>query len=357
MNDKILNSNDMYTVEVDCVNDAQWSDTLNSFEDATIYQTFAYGTVRWGSKNLSHIVLKNGESVVAAAQLVIKKIPFVRLGVAYAPWGPVWRVKDGEKNKAYLEQILKALINEYALKRGLLLQCSPPDIAGEDDEIVSIYRNAGFNKDLRVNPYRTFIIDMTRSIEELRTGLDSKWRNQLNKALKNDLEVSEGSSDSDYKVFLDLQREMQDRKKYTPGVDYDEFRDILNQLPDSQKMKIYICSHEGVPVAATIISLIGKRGIYLLGATANSGMQLNGSNLLQWRIIEWLKNQGCSCYDLGGIDPENNPGVYHFKNRLAGKNGEEFFHIGQYSISGNFLNYPVFGVVTALRGIVNRIMK
>jgi len=37
-------------------------------------------------------------------------------------------------------------------------------------------------------------------------------------------------------------------------------------------------------------------------------------------------------YDLGGIDPENNPAVYNFKH---GTRGEEVFHIGTFDICAN----------------------
>ena len=42
------------------------------------------------------------------------------------------------------------------------------------------------------------------------------------------------------------------------------------------------------------------------------------SVLLQWTLIEWLKENSFKWYDLGGIDPERNPGVYHFKKGLFG---------------------------------------
>jgi hypothetical protein len=40
--------------------------------------------------------------------------------------------------------------------------------------------------------------------------------------------------------------------------------------------------------------------------------------MLQWTLIRWLKENGFKWYDLGGIDPERNPGVYHFKRGLSG---------------------------------------
>ena len=50
--------------EIDCVTKAQWSALLNHFEDANIYQTWSYGAVRWGERNLSHLLLKQDGEVI-----------------------------------------------------------------------------------------------------------------------------------------------------------------------------------------------------------------------------------------------------------------------------------------------------
>lgn len=47
-----------YDVEIDQVEKTEWSKLVQRFDDATIYQTWSYGLVRWGEKNLSHLVLK-----------------------------------------------------------------------------------------------------------------------------------------------------------------------------------------------------------------------------------------------------------------------------------------------------------
>src|SRR5690242_12551204 len=77
-------------VEVDCCTPAEWSQMLELFADANLYQTWSYGKVRWGETNLSHLVLKRGEDVVAMAQLRIVRPPWLRAGIAYVRWGPLF---------------------------------------------------------------------------------------------------------------------------------------------------------------------------------------------------------------------------------------------------------------------------
>ena len=89
-------------------------------------------------------------------------------------------------------------------------------------------------------------------------------------------------------------------------------------LAPAERLRIFICLKDGAPVSGLVASKIGGTGIYLLGATNDVGMLHKGSYLLQWRVIEWLREEGADAYDLGGIDPQLNPGVYHFKAGLGG---------------------------------------
>ncbi len=84
-------TNMTYDVEVDNVSKDKWTSLLQQFNDANIYQTWTYGSVRWGERSLSHQVVKKDGEIIAIAQVAIKKIPFGGVGVAYSPWGPLWR--------------------------------------------------------------------------------------------------------------------------------------------------------------------------------------------------------------------------------------------------------------------------
>ncbi len=321
-----------YRVEIDRVNEDEWSKLLLEYADATIYQTWSYGGVRWGRRNISHLVLKRNGVVVGLSQVVTKIVPLLGAGVAYVPWGPLWRKEASECDTNNLRELLLSLYKEYVVNRNLLLRIAPNIIKNDGIEVCSMFEELGFKKNISVAPYRTFLVDLSPSLIEMRRKLDQKWRNQLNRSEQNGLNIKEGSSDQLYGIFLRLQKEMQSRKQYKPGVDYDEFRIIQEKLPQQLKMRIHVCEFEGKPVTATLVSAVGDSGIYLLGATGDEGLKLKGAYLSQWLIIQWLKKRGCRWYDLGGINPEKNPGVYHFK---AGLSGKDVCHIGQYELCDN----------------------
>lgn len=331
-----------YCVAIDKDDKHEWEKKLQLFDDASIYQTWSYGAVRWGQDNLSHVVIKRNNEIVAASQLRILKIPLLNIGIAYLSWGPMWRRHGFKVELNIFEKIIKALKEEYAVKRGLFLRIQPNVLQENSDEIVSVLYKEGFKKNLEIQPYRTLMLALSPGMNEIRKALDQKWRNQLNRAEKNNLKIIEGNSDELYRIFLDLQKEMHDRKKYVPGVDYDEFREMQKDLPEVLKMIIIICEYGEKVLTATIGSKIGDTGVYLLGATGDEGMKMKGAYISQWRIVEIMKESGCRWYDLGGIDPENNPGVYHFKSGISRR---EVCHIGQFEISqGKISSLVVKGV-------------
>jgi len=229
MNPERLGSH--YDYEVDQVEKYEWSKIIKQFDDATIYQTWSYGLVRWGEKNLSHLVLKKSGEVVGLAQSIIKKLPIVKAGIAYIPWGPIWQRRGEQINYDNLRQILKGLKQEYVLNRKLLLRMTPKEIEGHDDRITKIYLRERFKRAPSVVSNRTLLLDLAPSLEDIRKNIAQKWRNQLNRAERNNLKIVEGTSDESYETFLVLQKEMLNRKGFVPGVDYNEFREIQKNLP------------------------------------------------------------------------------------------------------------------------------
>jgi len=293
---------------------------LDLFYDANIYQTSAYGGVRWGEKNLSHLVLKREGDVVGMAQLRIVRPTPLKFGMAYLRWGPLCERRGKGLDPEVFTRVAVALEEEYLGKRRLLLRILPNAFAGTPRAAAIQAAFCRFTPepfDLG-SAYRTFVLDLAPSLDELRKGLDKKWRNQLTRAEKNNLKVVAGSGRDEFRVFLGMYNQMRNRKTFETTVDVEEFGRIQESLPESQRMRILICEDKGVPVAGLVTSAMGDSAIYLLGATSDEGLNSKGAYLLHWTVIQWFKENGIRWYDLGGIDPEGNPGVYHFKRGFSG---------------------------------------
>jgi hypothetical protein len=111
-------------------------------------------------------------------------------------------------------------------------------------------------------------------------------------------------------------------------------------------MNILICKDKDIPVAGLVASAMGDSAIYLLGATSDAGLNAKGAYLLQWTMISWLKELGIKSYDLGGIDPVGNPGVYHFKK---GFSGADICQIEPHAASSSAVSSGMVTVGSAMR--------
>jgi hypothetical protein len=310
----------VWQIEVDHATPAEWARMLDLFEDANLYQTWSYGAVRWGRKTLSHLVLKGNDEVLGMAQLRIIRPTRLNFGMAYLRWGPLCHRRGRGLDAEAAIGMARALHEEYVCKRRLLLKILPNAFVGSPRAALLQSAFSRFTQEPRTsaNTYRTFSLDLTPSLDQLRRNFDAKWRNKLTQSEKKGLKVVAGNGIDEYRTFCRMYSQMFKRKAFETTVDVEEFGRIQENLPEAHRMRILICEHGGIPVAGIVVSTMGDSAIYLLGATSDEGLNSKGAYLLQWTMIQWLKENGFRWYDLGGVDPESNPGVYSFKRGLSG---------------------------------------
>lgn len=327
-----------------------WDGVIRSFEDASIYQAYAYGAVRWGERNLSHLVMIKDGKVFAAAQLRIVRMPVLPVGVAYARWGPLWRMRGGESDPEVLAEMLEHMRNEYCGRRGLVLQIIPNayPTKGMGDEFINALEKTGFREDALLPRYRTFHVDLTPAAEVMRKRLNQKWRNQLNGSEKNELEFEVAHDTRAYGEFVHLYHGMRDRKGFDSAVDVGEFGRIHEMLAGDRRMAVFLARKDGQAVGALVCSLMGDTAIYLLGATNDRARELKASYFLHWQAMLWLKSEGARCYDLGGIDPVSNPGGHHFK---SGFGGHDVTQIAPASLIEGWFGEAAWRGISWLRGM------
>ncbi len=316
--------------EIDKIDREKWDGLIAQFDDASLSQTWSMGTLSKKGRSVSHIVLKAGEEILGCCQARLLRLPFFNLGIADIDWGPLYRKKGQEENSEVLIHLIRRIKDEYGVKRGYLVRIWPRATGDRKEVFKEILEDEGFKLNVSERPYRTFLLDLSAPIEDLRKNLSANWRRNLNKAERAGLNVVEGTKDELFEIFVTFAKEMWERKNLKASMDYQLYRRIQEDLPESMKMHIMICNDGNEPVCAVICSAIGDTGIYLLGATGEKALKLNSSYLLQWRMIEWIKGRGVAYYDLGAHNPQLNPGGYQFKLGIAGKKGWEETYLGEY---------------------------
>ena len=305
--------------------------------------------------------MTDSSEIVAAAQVRIMSIPVFGASIAYVISGPLFHSSSRRDDWKALRQALRALRNEYVGRRRISLRVNPLFPREYERDCLSVFHDEGYSYVTPAEAKHTIIIDVSPPLVELRRGLEQKWRNQLNQAERNRrLEILEGSDDQTFEMFLRMYRQMLVRKGLPEPGDIRTFRAMQPLLPDRLKMNVILVLEAGAPSAGVVCSAIGRRGIYLFGATADAGMRNKASYLAQWRVLQWIKEKGCTEYDLHGTNATANPGVYRFKTGLCGKNGKEVELMGHFDSHPGTLGKTVLSVATAanrLRRSANRVYE
>lgn len=303
--------------EVDRSSPAEWAEIGRHFLDHSIYQTWAFGEVSaadTGSR-ISRAIVREGGDVIGAAQVRIKKIPFLNTGLAYIYFGPMSRRRDSRDR---FSEVLSALREEFATRQGLGLRIVANRWKAAPDSGGDLAREAGFTVAESIPAYRTILVELSGDSDTLRKNLAQKWRNGLNQAEKRGVVVEVRTDDDAMGEFERLYEQMWSRKQFETGVEVSSFGRLQRLLSDPEKLSIHMAYKDGAFVAGHVSSLLGDTCIYLLGASNDAGRECKASYALQWQAMTSAKNAGAGWYDVGGIDPVANPGVYHFKSGLGG---------------------------------------
>ncbi len=320
---------DFYSVDTRPFDRRQWHDILLHFDDANLMQAWSYGAARWGEDNLSHVVLRKNGEIVSAAQVVTKKIPVLGSGLSHIKRGPLWHPRGQERDPEVLRQMIRALREIYAVQRGMLLRIFPACIQNLG-LMRSIFDEEGFERNFSIGIPKTVFIDLSYSLEELRGSLKSTWRRNLVLAERHNLVIEHGTSDELFDAFTKLYVDLLDRKRIGGVVDIAHYQEMQKILPETLKMRVMLCEYNGEYVAGIVVPYLGNTAQNMLAATGTKGLALRGSYLLQWKMLEWLKGNGCRWYDLDAVNHELYPGISQFKMGFAGKLGWEVEYPGQF---------------------------
>lgn len=336
-----------YKYEVDQISKNDWHQTLLTFTDASIDQSHSYAEARWQKATLSHLVVKYDKEIVAVAQVAIRRVPFLRSGIAHVKFGPLWQPIGQAENPEYLKYVLKFLHEEYVVKRGLMLRVMPPPSKVGIDVFCNALQCLGFQRSDIIDSERYFV-NLSSSIEDIRKNLKSRWRNHLNRADKHSLVCKWLEGEDAVDVFMSLYGNMVNRKSFVDTSAITELPVFYKDLEPELRPRIVICFDQNVPIAGAVVSAMGDTAQYLFGATNSKGLELDAGYFVQWEVIKWLRSEtAVSWYDLGG--GSGNAGLKQFKSGLIGKNGVEGVLPGEFDCCESAISRIVATVGLELR--------
>lgn len=314
--------------ETDTLCDKEWDAIAASFEDVSYEQTAAYCRARWGAKKNSHLLLRRGGDIIAAARVLEFKIPGLGKGLAYVKFGPLWRRTDQQPDPDAYRSVLAALTGEYCDNRGLILSILPrpsPEFGALEQAMLEA--NGFTNRKPADDPAR-YLVDLSLNEEKQLASLGQSWRRNLRKSAASGLDIGFAAGACAFEQFQALHASMVTRKNAAHGDAVHLLPHLHDALPERLAPKIVIASHAGKPFAGAVIALNGDTAYYLYGATTQAALPLRAGYALQWWIVRWLSDQGVRWYDLGGA--AGNSGLNQFKTGLVGRQGQIVELAGEY---------------------------
>ena len=305
----------------------RWNQLLEEFVDSN--HTWNYSKIVQNEKKIEHVAVYSQNKLIALFQTRIKVLPLLGLGIVYIFKGPIWQKKHQQNKLETLTQILIAIKDEYLKKQILLLRIRPLVYSDQFSENNFISLINGYFRYRKVF-YKTLILDLNKSLEEIRKKFKQKWRNHLAKSERNGLQIVRGSDSKLFDDFIQIYNQMITRKKFKTSVNIYAVKKLNEILDYFYKLKIIVSYKDSIPVSGIIFSCLGETGISIFRATNDQGMKLCASYLIQYETIKWLMELGAKRYDLGGIDPGKNPNVFNFKAGITTCQATDFGIIEAY---------------------------
>jgi hypothetical protein len=339
-------------LQLKILNKEEWTSQAQQFADYNYRQFWDYSelSARRVSAWPENVAISVSGRVIGLVSVRIKTVPFVGPGIAYVNGGPMIENEDfSEHEKRYrLVQCLNALAHEYCDRRHLLLRIVGPLRQKSELAIYDqAFLRASFIKRESLLGYRSILLDVSPPVGDIRNKLASKWRYNLKHAENNGLTIDVGQSPEHFRVFHSLFQSVQEKKGgFGVNIGPDSFSLLQEEASEREKCIVQIAYMDEVPVAGHIGSYIGDTGVFLFGGSNEEGYKAQASYVLHWNAVQLARAKGCTWYDLGGVDPVANPGVYRFK---AGMGGDELSAPGPYDLHRGLLGKVSYGIYLLYR--------
>jgi hypothetical protein len=168
--------------------------------------------------------------------------------------------------------------------------------------------------------YSTVLLDLKQSLPILKSGLEGKWRNRLNKALATEkIRFHVQPSLKRCEWLLGKEMDQREAKKFH-GLPTNFVQAYIAAAADPRQTFVVAYAELGKNTVAGMLFLIhGRVASYHMGWADEQGRQLSAHNALLWESVIYLQNLGIEVLDLGGVNTHDLPGISRFKLGTGGR--------------------------------------
>lgn len=234
----------------------------------------------------------------------------------YVPRGPVIKISNFQfpNSNDQISKQLQSLINLAKKERAGWIRIEP----ATEEVLNGIRKNVKYKiipSPHDMQPKEIFMIDISKSEEELLAGMKAKTRYNIKLAEKKGVKtwiMDPGIGSQKYiDEFLRLTKVMGERNKIATHPE-SYYRKMLEVIP-SDILKLYLAEYDGKIICANLVIFYGGVCTYFHGASDDAYRNVMAPYLLQWKQIQDAKKAGCLKYDFGGINTRTGAGITRFK--------------------------------------------
>lgn len=328
----------MKTVSVSEIqnNAAKWRDFVAASPYGDVLQTLEWGPVKQPEWQPIPVALE-GEGQYEATALILKRALPAGRSFFYLPRGPILDWSRPEIAEAMMAE-LRQLAKQHKAAFIKIDPCVPDNVPGVTEQLLKM----GFieSADAKTHfggtqPRCNMKLSLEGTLDDVQARFHQKWRYNIRLAAKKGVTVRSETTRDDLKIFHDIYRVTSSRNEFT-GRPLSYFQKMWDSLEPAGIMKVFVTEHEGQPLSAAICFKLPPQCWYVYGASSNEKRNLMPNHLMQWTMMQWAIDNGCTLYDFRGVPdpaqgdiPAHEEGLVKFK---SGFGAEMVRYVGEFDL-------------------------
>lgn len=290
----------------------EWRQWLKKSTDASWMQNWPYAqAIHKYDKLRTRMALLIGDHEKPIGMVAIQELKLGPIQIINIKRGPIW-FSGSEKNEEI--EFSKELRKEFP--KSLLQRLRWIPSRELSDQSISEIVRQGYQ--IRKEHFFTNRIYLKEGLVAIRKQLKQKWRNGLNKAEKADLTIVIDSVGDQLGDFVSGYAAYKMQKRFhgpSPRFLATELKQAFLQTDGL----IIICKKDNKVVAGGAFTISGKCMSYRAGWCDEIGRKENAGYLVLWNSVKEGNLRELEILDIGGLLPEEAPGVTKFKKGMSGE--------------------------------------
>ena len=141
------------------------------------------------------------------------------------------------------------------------------------------------------------------TMDELIMACKPQCRRNIRICEKKGVEVVVNAKRQDLPAFYDLLKITAQRDGFrVRSLSY--YETLWDELVPVGLGKVFLTRYEGQYLSGAFCFKIGDKCVYVYGASSNEYRNVMPNYGMQWAMIGWAKEQGCTVYDFRGVSPK-----------------------------------------------------